>query len=602
MDDVSAFFETLAPLVFWAVVIAGVVLLVRRVRGEAGPDSGIGELKRAYYYVLGAAALGVAASGAMLLARGLLEVAAGERVVAGGEAQLALALALTIVGAPFWLYLLSLAQRSVREHPVEAGTLARKLYVYLVLGSSAAIGAGGLVLLLQGLLGFGEFSPGQFALPAVMGGVWWCYWRIEAAEGQPTESARLARRLYLYLTAGYGLALLGAGAAWALADLLTTAYDASVSTLLLSPASTDVWSLGVRGGLSVAAVGGLWWWLHWQRLAGADGPSDVRQVYLYLYTVMGGVITVVAAIGIALYAVLQWAVDAPGVTAASSHFRSLPGVAAGLAVGGGVWGYHAAVIHQEAGALEGGLPAARRVYRYLVAALGLGTLAAGLVLLIGAAVGVLAPEAGGALAGSGWWKGPLSWGLTLALAGAPVWGRHWRAAQQEAGVDPAEERGSQSRRAFIYGVFGIAVLVTLGNLSALLFIVLRDLLEGELGLLVLQDGKWAIGALVMAGVISVYHWLVLREDRAAAGERPGAAAAQPRRKRVTVMASADGPARQIEARLGYGVRRRRRLDGAETPGVSPADLERLADQVAGLPGDSVLVVVDASGLHVLPYE
>jgi hypothetical protein len=260
----------------------------------------------------------------------------------------------------------------------------------------------------------------------------------------------------------------------------------------------------------MALVGGIWWWWHWHRVAGVDGQSEPRQVYLYLYTVLGGAVTVVVSLSILLYGLLQWAMDAPGVLAASTHFRFLPGVIAGLAVGGAIWGYHSAVIHQEAGALAGGLLAARRVYRYLVAALGLGTLATGLVLLFGVVVGV------------------------------PIWGRYWWAAQREATAHSDEERTAQSRRVFIYGVFGIAVLITLGDLSALLFVILRDLLEGELALSALQQGKWFIGALLMAGAISVYYWLIVREDREAAGEQPAKTVAQPRRKSVTVAVSADG--------------------------------------------------------------
>jgi hypothetical protein len=463
-----------------------------------------------YYYVLGFVALGFASSGVTLLVKGLLEVISGERVLAGGEAQLALALALTLVGTPIWLYVLNLSQRSLREHPVEAGTFGRKSYVYLVLGVSAAVAASGLVVLLRGVLGAADFNVGQIALPLVVGGVWYFHWRIETLEGQPSEVARLWRRLYVYLTAAYGLGLLGAGVALFTANLLTTAYDALAGTLLLSPGSVSLWSSGVRGGVAMALVGGIWWWWHWHRVAGVDVQSEPRQVYLYLYTVLGGAVTVVVSLSILLYGLLQWAMDAPGVLAASTHFRFLPGVIAGLAVGGAIWGYHSAVIHQEAGALAGGLLAARRVYRYLVAALGLGTLATGLVLLFGVVVGV------------------------------PIWGRYWWAAQREATAHSDEERTAQSRRVFIYGVFGIAVLITLGDLSALLFVILRDLLEGELALSALQQGKWFIGALLMAGAISVYYWLIVREDREAAGEQPAKTVAQPRRKSVTVAVSADG--------------------------------------------------------------
>ncbi|MDA1215981.1 MAG: DUF5671 domain-containing protein [Chloroflexi bacterium] len=598
-------FGLIVPVVSLAVLVAiivGVVSLSRRAGEEADSDPGIGTLKRVYYYVLGFVALGFASSGVTLLVKGLLDVIFGERVISGGEAQLALALALTLVGTPIWLYVLSLAQRSLREHPVETGTFGRKFYVYLVLGVSAAVGASGLVLLLRGVLGAADFNAGQIALPLVMGGVWYFHWRIETLEGQPSEMARLWRRLYIYLTAAYGLGLLGAGVALFTANLLTTAYDALAGTLLLSPGSDDLWSSGVRGGVAMALVGGIWWWWHWHRVAGVDGQSEPRQVYLYLYAVLGGAATVVVSLSILLYGLLQWAVDAPGVLAASTHFRFLPDVIAGLAVGGAIWGYHSAVIHQEAGALAGGLLAARRVYRYLVAALGLGTLATGLVLLFGVVVGVLVPEAGDSLVGSDWWKQPLDLGLTLALVGVPIWGRYWWAAQREASAHSDEERTAQSRRVFIYGVFGIAVLITLGDLSALLFVILRDLLEGELALSALQQGKWFIGALLMAGAISVYYWLIVREDREAAGEQPAEAMARPRRKSVTVAVSADGVVRQIEAKLGYSVRWWRTLDDAGSQAIPEADIESLADQVNETAGDNVLMVIDATGARVLPYE
>ena len=592
----------LVPLVVLVAIIVGLVSLFRRAGEGADADPGIGALKRVYYYVLGFVALGFASTGVTLLVKGLLEVIAGERVIAGGEAQLALALALTLVGTPIWLYVLSLSQRSLREHSVEAGTFGRKLYVYLVMSASAAVAASGLVVLLRGILGAADFNAGQIALPLVMGGVWYFHWRMETEEGQSSEIARLVRRLYVYLTAAYGLGLLGAGFALLLADLLTTAYDALAGTLLLSPGSVDIWSANVRGGVAMALVGGLWWWWHWHRAAGVDGQSEPRQVYLYLYTVLGGAATVVVSLSIVLYGLLQWAVDAPGVLAASTHFRFLPGVIAGLAVGAGIWGYHSAVIHQEANALTGGLLAARRVYRYLVAALGLGTLATGLVLLFGVVVGVLVPEAGDTLTGDDWWKQPLDLGLTLVLVGVPIWGRYWWAAQREVAAHSEEERGAQSRRVFIYGVFGIAVLVTLGDLSALLFVILRDLLEGELALSALQQGKWFIGALLMAGAISVYYWLIVREDREAVEGQPAEAVTRPRRKSVTVAANADGIVKQIEAKLGYRVRWWRTLDDAAPPDITEADIDSLVAQVNETPSDNVLVMIDATGARVLPYE
>ena len=509
------------PLALLAGLIVAVVALFRRAAGGGGEsaDPGIGVLRRLYYYVLGLAALSVGASGVSLVLRGLIEAVSGKRVLAGGESELALALALTFVGVPLWLYLWSLAQRSVRRHPVEAGSLIRKLYVYLVLGGAAAIAAGSLAEFSASLLGVGDFRPGNLAAPIVMAGVWVLHWRNETVEGQPTETARLARRLYVYITAGYGLVMACVGAGMALAGLLTAAYDAAVGTAILATGGAP-WGREAREGAALVLVGGVWWAWHWFRVANPDGPSDLRHIYLYVFAALAGAVTGVVGLSLIVQGTLQWTLGDAEAATAASHFRLLPGALTALILGAGVWGYHAAVIHGEPGVLAGGQSAVRRVYRYLIAAVGLVALASGLVLLLGAALGVITPQAGTAIAGGDWWKEPFSWGVTLTLVGGALWGRYWRVLQGAAAARPAEERGSQSRRSYLYAVAGVAVLIALGNLSALLFVLFRDLLEGRLAASALHESKWSIAALLMAAAVGVYHWLTLRQDQEAVPAEP----------------------------------------------------------------------------------
>ncbi len=608
-------FAITAPLALLAGLVVTVVALFRRAATGAGEsaDPGIGVLRRLYYYVLGLAALSVGASGVSLVLRGLLETASGERTLAGGESQLALALALTLVGVPLWLYLWSLAQRSVRQHPVEAGALIRKLYVYLVLGGAAAIAAGSLAEFSAALLGVGDFRLGGLAAPVVMAGVWALHWRNETVEGQPTEVARLARRLYVYITAGYGLVMASVGAGMTLAGLLTAAYDAAAGTAVLAPGGVP-WGREAREGAALVLVGGAWWAWHWFRLANADGPSDLRQIYLYVFAVLAGAVTGVVGLSLILQGTLQWAIGDAEAATAASHFRLIPGALTALVLGAGVWGYHAAVIHDEPGVLAGGQSAARRVYRYLTAAVGLATLASGLVLLLGAALGVITPQADPPIAGGDWWKEPFSWGATLTFVGGLLWGRYWRVLQIAAAAQAVEERGSQSRRTYLYAVAGVAVLIALGNLSALLFVLFRDLLEGRLAASTLHESKWFVGTLLMAGAIGVYHWLTLRQDREVAPAEPEAAptpspvaeeeqASELRPKSVIVLAAGEAPTRAIEARLGYDVQWWRAGGGLDAPSaMADADLDRLVRDIAEAPGERLLVIVDGAAVRVVPYE
>ena len=186
-----------------------------------------------------------------------------------------------------------------------------------------------------------------------------------------------------------------------------------------------------------------------------------------------------------------------------------------------------------------------------------------------------------------------------------MWGFYWSGLQRDASIGLVE-RSSLSRCVFIYLVLGAAVLAALGNLSALLFMFLRDALEGQLSVQLVQDAKWSIGALLTAGAISVYYWLVLREDRRAmpVPEAPATGALPVRKAVIALATEAARPlVRRLEAQLGIPVRLWQRLDpDAEVPTLTDEDLRVTQERIAEAPGDRVLLTIDASGVRVVPYR
>lgn len=601
-------FLSLVPLVLIVAVVVAVVMLMRRRGGPQEEDLGIGTLKRVYYYGLSFVALGVAAPGLIILLDFLLDNLFGPPALYGGQTQLALGLALTLVGTPLWFLHWWLALRAVQQLPAEASAVSRKIYLYLVLGITAALIAAGLVMLLRWLLGAGSFNGLNIAFPLVWGGVWVFHWRVQYAEGRGAEAEAWAwvRRFYWYFTSLYGLVMLAVGVGVMMWRPLRAAYETLFTTQILLPGTVSawdsIWTDTTRTGVAIALAGGASWWWHWHRAARGDVNSALRQIYLYLFAVLGGAATVVVTLSILLYLVLQWFIGEPGSSAASSHFRSLPGVISALIPGAVLWGYHWAVVQQESRRSTGRWQAARRVYRYLVAALGLGTLATGLVMVFLVALGLLVPRSGPQLLDAQWWRNPLVLAVTLLLVGIPLWSYYWFGVQREVQVGAVAERTALSRRVFIYGVFGIATLLVLGNLSALLYMFLRDLLEGDLSLQLLQDAKWSIGTLVMAGAVSIYHWLVLQEDRRATpvSEEP----AVPVAKGITVLASEPAQALvpRLQSRLGVNLRVWRRLDGDAAPSLTEVELDEVRERIIATPGDRVLLAIDAAGIQVIPYR
>ncbi|MDP3062892.1 MAG: DUF5671 domain-containing protein, partial [Chloroflexota bacterium] len=125
--------SAIVPLAVLGIMVAVVVLLVRRSRGGRKEAASVGLVRRLYYYGISFIALMVAASGATLLLSYAANRIHGPEWVVGGTNRLALGLALTIVGTPIWLVQWSFAQRAARRSPSEAQSLVRKVYIYLVL-------------------------------------------------------------------------------------------------------------------------------------------------------------------------------------------------------------------------------------------------------------------------------------------------------------------------------------------------------------------------------------------------------------------------------------------------------------------------------------
>jgi hypothetical protein len=426
-------------------------------------------------------------------------------------------------------------------------------------------------------------------------------WRDERLEGQPTDDTMMIRRLYLYIASGAGLAMLAASASVVLYVIFREAYEGIVDLPVIARGDDTLWSDEAKSTFAVALAGGAVWAAHWLVFARRDAHSDMRQFYLYV-AILAGVVTTLSAAGVLLYGVLQWGIGTPEHDSAGMHFRFVPAALAPLLVGLLLWGYHWAVVREERAAV-GELGVARRIYGYLVTALGLGALIGAVIVLVSTVTGIVVTSARDELLGPDWWRDRMTLVLTLALVGGPLWAFHWFPLQRRTIAAGAEERQSVARRIFLYGIAAVATLTFLGSLSHLLFLFLNALLEDEMSLTLLREGKWSMGTLVAAAIFAPYHWLVLQEDRKAAEaeapvERPA------RAKAVTLLIAANGRALipRLETAVGASVRVLHRADpGVGVPVLSDEDFARLRQRIAEAPGGQVLLIADASGVQVYSY-
>ena len=595
------------PLLLFVVVIGavayGLSTLARRGRGLAVADPGIGTVRRLYFYVVSFVALMMASNGIALVGAYVLESVFGPDTLARSTVQLASGISLTVVGLPLWAFHWRLITRQVRALPVETRSFLRKLYVYLVLGVSVGLTVGAAIGVLEWVFGVQRFKGWSLAAIVVFGVVWVFHWRVEEQEGQRTPETLSVRRFYMYMTAAVMLVMMSLGGALLVHAVLLQAYEAVTSVRVLQPWESGLWREPIREALAMTIVAGGVWAGHWLYLARGDIGSTLRQLYLYGLAVFGGIVTVVTAIGVAIYGTLVWVIGASDEVFASAHFRFVPGALASLIAGSAVLAHHWLVASKDARSRDREAQAVQSSYNYVLAGIGLVALSAAIATLVAIAIGAIAESGRTLVSGQDVWRNQLALAITLGVLGAPLWSVYWRSAQRRAAAEGVAACSGLARRIFTFVVLGAGMLALLGGLSSLVFIVLRELLDGDPSV-VLRETKLSFAAIAPAALFLPYQWMVYREDRRLLGSaREQEAPSQ--RKAVTVLVSENGAqfVQELESALGYKVSPLRWADPeAGQLEVSALELRELAHRIADTPGQNVLLVPEGTGMRVLSYH
>lgn len=474
-------------------------------------------VRRTYIYLACIASLEAVAWAVISLLRGLL--------APGMHASLentALQIAVIIVGLPIFLVHWLWAQRLARRDPEECGAVLRHLYLYGAMATFLAPFLANVFDLLNSLLrwafdlplgssrysglSWGGATVHHLAAMIVLTLLWFYHRRVLLQDNRAVPEAEgraTVRRLYIY---GFGVAGLA----------MTTLAVISLSRWLMFQIDGGTVSsarVGLPGELARLAVGLPLWLVFWQwaqRLFAAPDEEErgsvLRKVYLYLtifLSVLATVTTLTILLADGLSRILH--TSQPG----SGDIREALSILLGAGL---VWAYHAYVLRRDANLAAEPATAAwvRQLYHYLLAAIGLGALLAGLAGNISLLIR--------ALAGASFVRGlpeEVAWFTALIIVGLPVWIWHWRRVQLAAtapGPAGDEESRSVIRKIYLYFYLFVATMTVLGSGVYLVYRLIALLLGvGETGNLLADLGQ-AIAYSLLAVGIWLYHGSALRAD------------------------------------------------------------------------------------------
>jgi len=545
-------------------------------------------VRRVYLYLVSAISLITIAWALIGLTRLILSEGLGQGQIIG----LASLLATIIVGLPIFLFHWLMAQRLAASNAEERTAPIRQLYFYVVMAAGATPIAANIYRLVDnGLLALVggirqdyypyDLTAAEHLAAILIWGVIWLYlWR----QAKPLSNRRAAnlpllnfsiRRLYLL--------------AFALGGLVTATWGSiGLLRILLQLSTGVVWQTPVANFSAQLIVGGSVWVAHWlllQQDFNAGFPTEersvLRKIYLYLAVFVYSVMALSSGT-LLLKRLIELALGAPPSGEPLLSQLSLPLPL--LLVGAVLWAYHWYILQQDARQAPE-LPrqaGVRRIYAYLVAAVGLAVLLTGIVGLLTLLVDMLTQTA---TVSVGYYREQVALFVAMLLVGTPVWLLPWRAMQRLA-ITPvaaeaagsatgSDERNSTVRKIYLYFYVLVAALAVFGSVGWFVFHILTALLGADLPADFLTQVFDALVISLLAAGVWLYHWWAIRRDGQLEQQ------AQQRRLADIAVAVVDG----AEGRLGQRIIEllHQELPGLQIKpvGLTPQAIDSMAAQPAG---------------------
>lgn len=559
----------LMALLTLALPVVVVVLLVRQANARrlGGPGDGHG-VRRFFQYLLLLALTLVVATGLWGL---LAEPVRRPSIIDTGGA-LARSLAFVVVGAPILWLLAAWTRRLARQDPGELAGLGWAAYVTLTQLAAVGVAAVGVHDVLRSALVEGRLDAQAAVAVAVWGALWWIAHLLDV---RTLDGPRRRPLLLLGSLVGWVLSMLG----------LVALLGAALAAFVLPAPDVIVGATSPLGGAAAVLAPGLaiwvWYWRH--RLARTE-VDGWWLAYVLPLGVGASLVVALAGVSIVVDRVLVRAFGESSGTA--GEYAAGTATAVGLAVVGTLsWWYHRQVMALRG---PGGRTELVRVLEYLLAGIALVAAAVGITLAVVALLEALAPAAE-VLVGEPVVNLVLA-AVTLLLVGGPLWWWFWSRIRRARAAEPAVEVASPTRRAYLIVLFGVAGVVAVAVVLVAAFLVLDDLLTGQVGAGTAADVRVPLGMLAASATISAYHWAVYREDRRV---RPAAVPVRRGPSQVLLVGPADEPL-VADVRRATGAR-------VEAWVTGPGQWDRAAVLAAldGASGRQVVVLATSAGLEVV---
>ena len=591
------------PFLIIAAIFATAIYLTFSQRIVTTHNATSSVVKRLYFYGVLFVALAMGVTGTIQLTQFLLEEVFAADIIEAGPERAALGIALVLVGTPLWFFHWRLINKQVRDDIFERASGIRKTYIYFVLAISVAIVTSSLLGVMETILGVEDVDWYQVATIIPILGVWVFHWRLKSIEGTGSKAGEALHNVYIYGASAFGLVLVSIGLGGMLHTLLKALYDSINGDFLIIAEERSHWTTSTRHYAAAFISGLVLWSTHWLVFARNDANNRFRTAYLYIASIPAGGIISTVATGSLLYGVFSLTLGI-GRAENGQILSQVPGSLSSLIVGLFLIFYHQEIATRESADRQSeNLPNNKLAFLYSFSFIGIAVSAPGIATLFYTAFGAITETSTAILESSPEsWRDPAASGLAMLILGGTIWGYIQIKYLSKAKI--IESTTLPIKRIYFTGIIGIGLLIAVSALSIFIFVVLRDVLGGDLGYETVRSIRIPVSILVAFAVIVPYHWLIQRTERQQVETFSTTKTIRPRKK-VTILAPPNSSffIAQLEDDLGYPVTSVTWADsGAFDLELDIENTGSVTDAIAGSNGDNVIIIPEPGGLRVYSHD
>jgi hypothetical protein len=482
-------------LAIMALFITGIVLAVRAIAGHSQATSSSGHaVRRFFQYALLFGLVIIVAVGIAGLINRLISPAS---LLAVDQVSLARNTSFVLVGIPVLFGVATWTKRTIKSDSTEVKSFGWAAYMLLITVASLGTAMVGVATLLAWAFGLEDFSSYSIAQSLVWLSVWYVHFEVNR------RITPINRSKFLFLfNSLIGLITSIVGFASIITGIGREILGYSAKDLLIGTQSP------IKTGAILLIIGTPVWILYWVKLSMNSSRDVLWLGYVLIAGVAGGLVTAIVSASTVLYRTLVWLIGNPLVDDPISHFRSVP-TSVGAALAGLLllW-YHNHFASSARTAVRNEI---QRIYEYLISGIALIASTIGLILIIVSVFDVFSqdsiinrPNAINTLLGA----------VTVLVVGMPIWYLYWHRIQIHTKRQPGIEANSNTRRVYLFLLFGAGGIVSVVTLITAVFIIFESVFSSGSFSELIREVRYPLSILIGTVSISAYHWGIYRADKA----------------------------------------------------------------------------------------